>query len=379
MTVVKVFARNVRLAVNMERWSNAQRSFAVEVYFKNNDSVIITQRVFRRYFHLNPRDPVPSRKTIIKWVHKFRTTASSAREKPKGRTRSVRTPQNAERVRAAVLRSPRRSAERQALALNISNRSYRRILKDLHFHPYKIQVVQKLLPQDFVTRVDFCEAFEGLFAENPEILNCLLMSDEAHFHLSGYVNKQNFRYWATENPQQLHELPLHSDKVTVWCAVSAFGIFGPFFFEENDLTVTVTSQRYQQLLRNFEQQLHDEGVDMGRIWFQQDGATAHTARESMTIVRRMFPGRVISKFGDLNWPARSPDLSACDFFLWGYLKSKVFSNGPQTLNQLKHNIRTEINAIPIEMLERVMENLQVRLQECQQRGGHHLKDVIFKK
>jgi hypothetical protein len=43
-------------------------------------------------------------------------------------------------------------------------------------------------------------------------------------------------------------------------------------------------------------------------------AMEHTARVSMNVVRRMFPGRVISRFGDIPWPPRSPDLSSCDFF-----------------------------------------------------------------
>ena len=50
------------------------------------------------------------------------------------------------------------------------------------------------------------------------------------------------------------------------------------------------------------------------VWFQQDGATAHTANESMTIVRNMFPGHLISRFGDMPWPPHSPDLSEGDFF-----------------------------------------------------------------
>ena len=69
--------------------------------------------------------------------------------------------------------------------------------------------------------------------------------------------------------------------------------------------------------------------------FQQDGATVHTANESMTIVRNMFPGHLISRFGDVPWPPRSPDLSTCDFFLWGYLKSRVYTHNPRTLNDLK--------------------------------------------
>jgi len=51
------------------------------------------------------------------------------------------------------------------------------------------------------------------------------------------------------------------------------------------------------------------------VWFQEDGATAHTANEPMTIVRNMFPGHLISYFGDMSWSPYSPDLSTCDFSL----------------------------------------------------------------
>ena len=57
------------------------------------------------------------------------------------------------------------------------------------------------------------------------------MSDEAHFHLLGTVNKQNFRYWFNTNPQQLRMRPLHSPRVTVRCAVVNFGIIGLYYFQ----------------------------------------------------------------------------------------------------------------------------------------------------
>uniref|UniRef100_T1IEZ2 Uncharacterized protein n=1 Tax=Rhodnius prolixus TaxID=13249 RepID=T1IEZ2_RHOPR len=62
-------------------------------------------------------------------------------------------------------------------------------------------------------------------------LNNLLMSDEAHFELSGSVNKQNFRYWASGNPQFIPEKPLHGQRVTVWAGVASWGIIGPYFFD----------------------------------------------------------------------------------------------------------------------------------------------------
>ncbi|GFT81413.1 hypothetical protein TNCV_3672911 [Trichonephila clavipes] len=47
------------------------------------------------------------------------------------------------------------------------------------------------------------------------------VSDEAHFWLNGYVNKQNCPIWSEANPQVYVETPLHPEKLTVWCALWA--------------------------------------------------------------------------------------------------------------------------------------------------------------
>ena len=52
----------------------------------------------------------------------------------------------------------------------------------------------------------------------------ILFSDEAHFLLNGYVNKQNCRIWDEEKPEEIQELPLHPEKTTVWCGLWAGGI-----------------------------------------------------------------------------------------------------------------------------------------------------------
>lgn len=363
------------ISVAMEQWSRIHRAFVVETYFKSGDSVVDTQRKFRRHFNVTRGGPVPSRNTIKLWVDTFRSTGSTAKGRPTGRPRSVRTPDNVERVRQAVLTSPHRPARRQAAALGMSDRSIRRILhSDLHFHPYKIAIVQKLQPQDYANRQTFSEQMIDLDDEK-----ILVMSDEAHFHLDGYVNKQNFRYWSNANPQELHERPLHSAKVTVWCAVTKKCVIGPYFFEEDGRTVTVNHERYLRMLESFLiPELKRKRLAIRKIWFQQDGATAHTANAVMDFLRAKFRGRVISRNGDIAWPARSPDLSVCDFFLWGYLKSKVYMNKPRTLNDLKAAITQEIGSITNQMLGKVFDSLTARLEECMVRGGHHLTDVVFK-
>jgi len=112
-----------------------------------------------------------------------------------------------------------------------------------------------------------------------------MMSDEAHFHLDGYVNKQNCRFWAAQNPRELQQRPLHAAKVSVLCGISKVEIVGLYFFEEQGATLTVTSECYVEMLRNIlRPELRSLWVNMEEMWFQQNEATAHTARASMTVV-----------------------------------------------------------------------------------------------
>ncbi|GFU58693.1 uncharacterized protein TNCV_932391 [Trichonephila clavipes] len=105
--------------------------------------------------------------------------------------------------------------------------------------------------------------------------------DEVHFWLNGYVSKQNCRIWSEANPQVYIETPLHLEKLTVWCASWAGGIIGPYFFKNDEgHNVTVNGDRYRAMITNFfipELNNHD----VQELWFQQDGATCHTARATI--------------------------------------------------------------------------------------------------
>src|SRR6476661_390930 len=90
-------------------------------------------------------------------------------------------------------------------------------------------------------------------------------------------------------------------------------------------------------------ELEDMGVD--DMWFQQDGATCHTANETMVLLRDIFNGLVISRGGDVNWPPRSCYLTPLCFFLWGFLKKKMYVNKPVTILELTDNIMRHINGI----------------------------------
>ncbi|GFV38205.1 transposable element Tcb1 transposase [Trichonephila clavipes] len=77
---------------------------------------------------------------------------------------------------------------------------------------------------DHQARRRFVEWAQNEIAVVPDFHKRILFSDEAHFWLNGYVNKQNCRIWSEANPQVYVETPLHPEKLTVWCALWAGGI-----------------------------------------------------------------------------------------------------------------------------------------------------------
>jgi hypothetical protein len=157
--------------------------------------------------------------------------------------------------------------------------------------------------RDPASRVRFCSwllqsVIKGEI--NPQLT---FFYDEAWFHLQGYINTQNNCYWGSQNPHLTHEVLLHPVKGSVWC-VRARRIVGPVFFNE-----TINFESYVWvILRQFFSE------------FQQDSATAHTARMS-----DVFRDRFISS--DI-WAVSSPDLNLCCFIFWGCVKEKVYSNNP---------------------------------------------------
>ncbi|GFX26548.1 uncharacterized protein TNCV_4535601 [Trichonephila clavipes] len=119
-------------------------------------------------------------------------------------------------------------------------------------------------------------------------------------------------------------------------------------------------------------------MDKPELWFQQDGATCHTARATIDLLKDTLGDRLISRFGPVNWPPRSCDLTPLDYFLWGYVKSLVYADKPQTLGYLEDNIRRVIADIRPKMLEKVIENWTSRLDYIRASRGSPMPEIIFK-
>lgn len=367
----------VRLLQNsMEHLTPQERCEIIKIYHQNQCSVKATWRGLRARFGPHHR---PSEQTIRNVVKKFEREFTLLDNPRTNRVRNVRNAENVEAVRQSVRDNPKLSVRRRAQQLDLTYGSTWRIVrKDLGLHPYKIQLVQELKQHDHRFRRGFAAWALEQLTEDPFFHRTVMFSDEAHFWFNGYVNKQNCRIWSEENPHQYEETPLHPEKVTVWCAIHAGGVIGPYFFENaQGQRVTVNGVRYRAMLNDYFFPIVVAN-NLEEFWFQQDGATCHTANETIALLQGQFGDNVISRNGPVNYPPRSCDLTPCDFFLWGYVKSKVYANHPITIADLKTNIRTVIREIPAAMCENVMVNWTERMRYCQQSRGAHLNDIIFK-
>ena len=107
--------------------------------------------------------------------------------------------------------------------------------------------------------------------------------------------------------------------------------------------------------------------------FQQDGAPAHTANATLNFLEEKFPGRVVSKG---LWPPRSPDLTPCDFFFWGALKSHIHFHKPATIDQLKDVVSEFLTSITETTLNLVFQNLDKRFHLCHEKGGGLIENFL---
>lgn len=354
-----------------------EKTKVVKWYWETR-SVISTQRKFRHHFRTKH---APCAKSILRLQEKFLANGSiqNQRKGRSGRKRSRRTPEGISKVKAMISTSPSKSIRKLAQEAGTSHTTIRQILReDLNLYPYKITMHQTLNECDKGQRLAFSRWLKEKTDADPDFLNRIIFSDEAHFHLNGAVNTQNCRVWTCEPPDNVLESPLHCPKVTAWCAMTAGGIIGPFFFQKSDgTTVTVNKDRYLGMLEKLWTKLvEDPEIDTENIWFQQDGAPPHVSRVALSWLEDHFGERVISLKTQTPWPPHSPDLTPLDFYLWGFIKSQVYRKSPKSLSELKNAIRQVTRGITPDTCRRVIGEVARRTDLCILRNGGHIEHVL---
>lgn len=277
-------------------------------------------------------------------------------------------------VIAATVENPHIGQNEIAENNNISQASVSRVLSNHNYHPYKIQRHQELLETDFNRRVQFCMWVLDKVAENDNFFDRVLFSDECTFHNNGSFNRHNFHYYSDSNPYQIRIINnQHRWSVNVWGGIMGSYVIGPYFFEEN-----LNGTTFMDFLANeFPILLENIPLELRRtMWLQMDGAPPHFDRRVRQFLNDNFHNRWIGRGGPIEWPPRSPDLTAPDFFLWGYVKNIVFKSPPTTPENMKERIREAFRNISQQILFNVANNFKKRVRLCLESDGRHFEHLI---
>lgn len=317
----------------------------------------------KELFEENFNKPVPYKGSLYYLKDRFLETGSVNEERARpGRPITARGDEAINAVSDSIITQPGTSVRRLSDELNMPKSTVHRILKeDLNAKAWKPTYSQELADGDSDRRLQFCERMKNELDADLSYLRKLTFSDECTFHLSGQVNKHNLFFWGKENPKV--NLPIKKAKtssVTVWALAGYRGLIDFEFIDSH-----VTAESYCKLLNEKVVPFFSRPLNKDKI-YQHDGAPAHYSMDARHILDTQLTGRWIGRRGHIEWPARSPDLTVCDFWLWPYLRDKVYSDHTnfKSIQDLKDRIRYEINAIPSHMFSSSFKNFHHRVEAC---------------
>ena len=99
-------------------------------------------------------------------------------------------------------------------------------------------------------------------------------------------------------------------------------------------------------------------------------------RKVREFLNNHYPQKWIGRDGFIRWPPWSCDLTPLDFFLWGYIKDRVYVNPPTTPEDMENRIRDACRTLTPFMLRNVQGNIVKRLNMCIQVDGHIFEHLL---
>lgn len=338
-------------------------------YGKADGNTYEAQRLYGERF---PHRQLPDRRVFQAAFARFCETGTASRPCETVRSGIRSTVQDT--VLQAVAEDPSTSVRKVAQASGISKSHVHRTLKYHKVHPYHFTPVQSLHDGDCERRLQFCTLILEKDSADENFLKRILWTDESTFNREGITNFHNLHHYALENPHmKLQTKHQNRFSVNVWAGVIGTHLIGPFYLPEK-LTAVGYLQFLQIDLPTF---LEDIPLNtLANMHYQHDGCPAHSSNIVKQFLNEEYGESWIGRNGPIKWPARSPDMTPLDFYVWGRAKELVYNEEIRDRCQLLSKIDSAFEVIRQEMtINTTTTEIRKRLSKCITQQGSHFENV----
>lgn len=350
------------------QYSNEEYWDMVRTYALSNDSVRGAINLYREMF---PNRQIPSYNLMLGVNQRLRTFGQfTVPTHAQGRGREPYPVHFQEAILEYFEHHPQESTRNAGRRFGVSHWTVWKLMHEEGMHPYHFRPVQELGVNDHEPRVNFCRWFLSNLDKN------ILFTDEATFTRMGIFNVHNEHWWSDQNPYVTRQDAYqHRFSVNVWAGILNNRLIGPYFIDGR-----LDSVSYLNILNSVvDEMLDDVPLSVYRnLFYQHDGAPAHYQVRVREFLDTNFGDRWIGRGGPVPWPARSPDLTPLDFYLWGEVKRIVYATEYSNREELKVRITNAFNSVRSDpfVLNRVKDNLRKRAELCISRGGAHFEQFL---
>lgn len=297
----------------------------------------------------------------LMFVRRWAAAADQGRgadDKPRsGRPRKL-TPPTIAKVKRMMNLKKRQSLRKVGAKLNLHPTTVRRAARKAGLKPYRRPYRPLLTHRHCQRRLKFATDFKDHPWRNT------MMSDEKIFVLYPSSNRKNDVIWA-ENSRVIIPIPRVTKPagIHVWAGITYYGTTKLVRIEGK-----LNKESYVKILERHMLPAAKELFGRRDWWFQQDGATPHTARLTQTWLSQNVPNFIKKD----EWPASTPD-GNCIENLWAWLADRVQAREPTTVEGLWRTMRAEWNAIPRSILKNLIDSQPSRLAAIRESSGSHTK------
>lgn len=278
-------------------------------------------------------------------------------------------------VLGSVVANPKISSRQIEVEVGVSRNRALKILKRNKYKAYKIRKVHHLNANDYNRRLEFCRWYLAKQEHDEFFFRNVIWTDEVHISSAGIFNRNNAHWWSDTNVHQVvnHQIQQGRYGFNVWCAIMNNRILAYCIYREN-----LNGERYLRILQdNLENVIDNMPLEQIRtLFFQHDGAPAHNAQIVTIFLNNNFGNSWLGTNGPVKWPPRSPDLSPLDFFLWGYVKDRLYKIPHQNIQELIHNFEECINGVSNIHIYNAVRSVGRRCQLCLDNNGRQFEHLL---